>query len=1737
MPREVAKVKSTGGFGFTLEDKVAASFLVQLLAGRPALGTASSHILALHFQTRASGWIIDDVLVEMITGLEKQYCAVSVKSAPYLTTTGFKSDFVNDTWAQWRQNGIFRRDRDFMMLAVNRISDAALKAWDEIDRQARLSGSQFLADRLTQKGSSSKEERNIFASLMLQEEQERGATTLEAAQLLSRLRVSHFGSLTDVRGVEDCRSLLRIEEQAIAENLWNDLQRIASQYRVAGGSVGLPELLKELRAKYQLKDHPDFRAAWQILNGRSRSNCLAVRTQAGPDTTVVFGDPENILRQKAKDGSVVAVIGESGTGKSSLVRQFTLAAADAVNLVWLSNDELATQNQSLLAAQLGLAHDIPSLIAASTKPTLIVADALEQFSPLALRRLSEIVNAAASSDGNSFQVILTTQPLRWNELRREVHGWKGRVVDDYFYEGPPFENVLSAISGNAVALPLLSRPELRRVVTNLASLDQILGAINAQSLAVSRGWVGETEIIDWVWKYWQGSDQYRFQRAAVLRLLGEGEAAHGPVIPMNKVGLEVTALLGDSLIASLVSTDSHGVRFRHELVADWARYHVLKGIGSELHDNILKYVQNPRWMRAIRLYSQSLLEQSEGLTNWEKSFGEFGTADAENQVAADIFSDSLLLATNSKELLLKVWPSLIANSGKRLKRLLKRLMTVGTLQLSPSNLTDELADLAALMFRYPVPVYWEGIISALSQHAEEVASHAISEAAEACAFYLRTIPAGYGRRRAVGKLVLRLTETAQEGIRGRNYSLREASKHVFEALLRAAQEFPDEVSRLGLILAERSQLIEGEFDEGTVVYSTGFSQRMLGRKRDPWPDGPCRRVEEPFREAVMKGDALLPLMKLRPAVAAEMILAMCIEEPQSEYDSNQSMRLGEAGFSWWRDPMPPMYFTGPFLLFLRASPRAAIEMIVRLVDFATDRWLDGYQRLYQTQHVHGYVLILDGQNKVFIGDGNVFNWNRDTSMAAVVVESALMAIEKWFYDRLDAKDDITTDIVELLSRSKSAATIGLLTAVGLYAPRLFKGPLESLFSNLDVYTSQRSGALSGSWDFLFGIRWGRYGKSICDEVRKWNEMPHRKYDLYLVARHYLLTDSAMSKRISVYRKRWEKDAQERLGGDGELPTSLQLQIAQLDKRNYKSRKLGNGQVEYSFKANQQLEAKLAEEQNRPEISLAALTFPTQASKLINEGKVLSSAEAAEAYGRLRMISEANIPDETFALYKQQGMAAAVAMLIVGAPNWLDEQDDAKTFCLNTWMDLTAGEAVRPEFDSSVSITDGQDYFLAVAALELILRGGEPANARATLLTGVMSFHYDTTEKLMLRAYSLRGNPRTRFLELSKLVLFWSAIRGPIEAKHGGRFDPTPLKRYRDLLIRRFERGYFDCKEYTVDRLIAFNLRFAGLILKNSPHHEWFLARTALKVQKPQPSGKRRRIHRRETFLDLELLSHGFAFLGRFEGLRSQDAPTLKSLFDFLFDLEMNLVPDSPRADSEEFENQYGFDHWIMAIAAIYYVSLPPDVGAPMVAARVLGLGVGARQWIEDFLRAFFEYAPSICPDDPKTIADRWSALIDTAGASPRWRSDKVGLKYQLYGLYRELFGFSGYASRASGAAFENALLLMMDKLEIWCSQWLSNTDSLAAFAYFVSVVKHRELLIFGLQKIAENLPDIDSGYRRDGELNATLLAAVQHVLKHFPDLTAPGAQLNPAFRKILSFLTALLVPEAIDMQSKIAQSF
>jgi len=212
---------------------------------------------------------------------------------------------------------------------------------------------------------------------------------------------------------------------------------------------------------------------------------------------------------------------------------------------------------------------------------------------------------------------------------------------------------------------------------------------------------------------------------------------------------------------------------------------------------------------------------------------------------------------------------------------------------------------------------------------------------------------------------------------------------------------------------------------------------MLGRLRKPWPDGPKRRVDEHFSQAVLAGDALRPLMVSRPAIAQELILAAYIEEPQHQNEYESSMRLNDGGFAFQSKNTPAMYFFGPWLLFLRTNPAYGLATIIRITDFATDRWLERFQGFNRTKEEPGYRLYFADGQKDYIGNANVYNWHRYMNNDAVGVESALMALEKWLCEQIDQKKDISAEINRILQESKSAAFLGLLVAVGLYNLTLF----------------------------------------------------------------------------------------------------------------------------------------------------------------------------------------------------------------------------------------------------------------------------------------------------------------------------------------------------------------------------------------------------------------------------------------------------------------------------------------------------------------------------------------------------------------------------------------------------------------------------------------------------------------------------------------------------------------------------
>ncbi len=125
---------------------------------------------------------------------------------------------------------------------------------------------------------------------------------------------------------------------------------------------------------------------------------------------------------------------------------------------------------------------------------------------------------------------------------------------------------------------------------------------------------------------------------------------------------------------------------------------------------------------------------------------------------------------------------------------------------------------------------------------------------------------------------------------------------IYSAAFSAARDLPDEVCEWALEVAQRRKLREDiaeklkahrakEAEEHRQRLATDAEYRerheqrrhpslsiRLRRRLPPWPLGPQRSIERDFHQKCLHSPALNGLMPVRPAIAAEVLLACIIEE-------------------------------------------------------------------------------------------------------------------------------------------------------------------------------------------------------------------------------------------------------------------------------------------------------------------------------------------------------------------------------------------------------------------------------------------------------------------------------------------------------------------------------------------------------------------------------------------------------------------------------------------------------------------------------------------------------------------------------------------------------------------------------------------------------------------------------------------------------------------------------------------
>ena len=195
--------------------------------------------------------------------------------------------------------------------------------------------------------------------------------------------------------------------------------------------------------------------------------------------------------------------------------------------------------------------------------------------------------------------------------------------------------------------------------------------------------------------------------------------------------------------------------------------------------------------------------------------------------------------------------------------------------------------------------------------------------------------------------------------------------------------------------------------------------------------------DDTLREVLLEPQSVSLLCVQKPMLLRDALFSVLVARSSDEEDTWLGDK--EFGIHDEMDWIPPFYTYGPFLLLLRAGR----ELVLMLVDYATAKWKERSLR-------HGWgtplpqTVKVNDQERQLWGDAQVFCWHRGTGVAPDVIQVALMALEKWLYERLETGKEIDEEIGWLLAHTNSVAIAGLLVTVSLMKPEKAQKWVEPL---------------------------------------------------------------------------------------------------------------------------------------------------------------------------------------------------------------------------------------------------------------------------------------------------------------------------------------------------------------------------------------------------------------------------------------------------------------------------------------------------------------------------------------------------------------------------------------------------------------------------------------------------------------------------------------------------------------------
>jgi hypothetical protein len=335
----------------------------------PGIGAGGTQ---LQSQVGALGWYIDDLLVTAVQEPKPRRIAVSCKSNQQVSAAGLPADFVMRAWQQWEEaeNGPMDRLSDHLALVTRGRLAKFDEAWSDIRNWCSGGDAALTISRIRQ----TKKHSTVFESIKTPKGRAKKATDEETVELIRHLKVVPLDFQLDnstslEERIKRCRGLLVSGSREEAERLWSDLVAEATTVRVGHGTITLTELWQKLRTKFVLKHHPDFEATWRALTALTNDYKTRIQTILPSGYGVERQEEVAKLAGLVHSQVVTVVYGESGSGKSALVKTTLDSKLTDWTQVWLGPEQIEAATSELDRAKLQLSHPLIDVLRGSTTQT------------------------------------------------------------------------------------------------------------------------------------------------------------------------------------------------------------------------------------------------------------------------------------------------------------------------------------------------------------------------------------------------------------------------------------------------------------------------------------------------------------------------------------------------------------------------------------------------------------------------------------------------------------------------------------------------------------------------------------------------------------------------------------------------------------------------------------------------------------------------------------------------------------------------------------------------------------------------------------------------------------------------------------------------------------------------------------------------------------------------------------------------------------------------------------------------------------------------------------------------------------------------------------------------------------------------------------------------------------------------------------------------------------------------